>query len=315
MRAVVTGAAGFIGSTLTDRLLADGHHVLGIDCFTDYYEPARKRANLASARSHQTFELAEVDLCTRVDLLGLLQGVEVVFHQAAQAGVRSSWSDHFEDYTSHNILATQRILDAARQAGVRRFVHASSSSVYGPAERYPTTESDILNPSTPYGVTKLAAEQLCSVYASQWSLPTVALRYFTVYGPRQRPDMATHRMIDAALAGKPFPLHGDGHQRRDFTFVDDAVEACVRAATADVKPGTTLNIAGGTSVEVRELMSIIERLTDMSVTIEQLDPTPGDPRETGGSIELARSLLGWEPQCSLEAGLEAQIAWQRELAL
>jgi nucleoside-diphosphate-sugar epimerase len=310
MRAVVTGAAGFIGSTLTDTLLADGHDVVGIDCFTPYYEPERKRTNLDAALAHPHFELVNEDLRT-ADLAPMLTGSDVVFHQAGQPGVRLSWSDQFEEYSSNNVLATQRLLDAAHTVGIGRLVYASSSSVYGNAERYPTMESDLPRPQSPYGVTKLAGEHLCNLFAANWGLPTVALRYFTVYGPRQRPDMAFHRAVLASLSGEAFPLYGDGCQRRDFTFVDDAVDACMRAALADVEPGTVLNIAGGTTVELLSVLSIIEGLTGAPIALDRRDPAPGDVYETGGSIERARALLGWEPRVALDAGLAAQVEWHR----
>src|SRR4051794_21169049 len=237
MRALVTGVAGFIGSTLADALLARGDHVLGVDCFTPYYERDTKEANLSGARGCDRFELVEQDLRT-CDIDGMLDGIDVVFHQAGQPGVRLSWSDGFADYTSLNVLATQRLLEAAKRVGGTKIVYASSSSVYGNAAAYPTTENDLPRPHSPYGVTKLAAEHLCNLYASNWKLPTVSLRYFTVYGPRQRPDMATHRLLAATLSGTPFPLYGDGSAVRDFTYVDDAVAANLAAAEHDCEPGT-----------------------------------------------------------------------------
>src|SRR3954447_5448772 len=219
MRALVTGAAGFIGSSLVDALLVRGDSVRGIDCFTPYYGRADKEANLAGALQHHEFELVEADLRTCA-IEPLLEGVDVVFHQAAQAGVRLSWADGFADYDGHNILATQRLLEAVKAAGVQRLVYASSSSVYGNAPAYPTNEDDLPRPHSPYGVTKLAAEHLCNLYAANWGVPTVSLRYFTVYGPRQRPDMAMHRLVESALNHTPFPLYGDGSQVRDFTFVE-----------------------------------------------------------------------------------------------
>src|SRR3954452_20962667 len=241
MRALVTGAAGFVGSTLVDTLLARGDHVVGLDCFTPYYDRAAKEANLALARDSKRFEFVEADLRT-ADVDALLDGAEVVFHQAAQAGVRLSWSEGFADYSSHNILATQRLLEAAKRTRPR-VVYASSSSVYGNAASYPTNEGDIPRPHSPYGVTKLAGEHLCNLYADNWGVATMSLRYFTVYGPRQRPDMAIHRLLRAALDGGPFPLYGDGSAEREFTFVDDIVAANLLAADADCPPGTVVNVA------------------------------------------------------------------------
>jgi len=310
MRTIVTGAAGFIGSTLSDALLAAGHQVLGIDCITPYYSPRLKRSNLSHALEHPKFELLEADLRT-AELKPVFDGIDVVFHQAAQPGVRMSWSEHFEEYSSNNVLATQRLLEAAQESQITRLVYASSSSVYGNAEHYPTVETDRPMPYNPYGVTKLAAEHLCNLYASNWSVPTISLRYFTVFGPRQRPDMAFHRLVRAALVGGRFPLYGDGRQRRDFTFVSDVVDANIRAAQADVAPGTVLNIAGGNTIELRTAVSIVEKLTGTAMQIDQKMAEPGDVQETGGSIDRARAVLGWEPTTTVESGLAAQVAFQR----
>jgi nucleoside-diphosphate-sugar epimerase len=310
MRALVTGAAGFIGSTLSDTLLADGHEVLGVDCFTPYYDRASKDANLAVARSHTRFAFVEADLRT-ADLAPLLDRIDVVFHQAAQAGVRHSWSDGFGDYDTHNVLATQRLLEAAKHAKTRRFVYASSSSVYGNAARYPTVETDLPRPHSPYGVTKLAAEHLCNLYAANWDVPTVSLRYFTVYGPRQRPDMAIHRLIEAALRGEPFPMYGDGSAVRDFTFVGDAVAANVAAATASCPPGTVVNIAGGSSIAMKELIGLTEELADAPIALDPRPVEAGDVERTGGSIEKAADLLDWKPVTDVATGVERQLAWHR----
>src|SRR5580765_8394535 len=221
--ALVTGAAGFIGSHLVERLLAAGHTVTGVDCFTDYYDPALKRGNLARALAHDRFRLLELDL-GRDDLVAL-PDVSVVFHQAAQAGVRASWGREFAAYVHHNVLATQRLLERYRDAGLERFVYASSSSVYGDAERFPTSETLLPRPFSPYGVTKLAGEHLTLLYGRNFGLPVVSLRYFTVYGPRQRPDMAFHKFCRALLQGEPIPVFGDGRQSRAFTYIDDAIEA------------------------------------------------------------------------------------------
>ena len=225
---LVTGSAGFIGSHTTERLLDDGHRVRGVDCFTDNYDPALKRANVSLVAGRPGFEFVETDLVT-VDPVELLDGVDHVLHLAGQPGVRDSWSDGFDVYLQRNITATQRLLEAARGTDLVRFAAASSSSVYGNAESYPTTEAALPAPVSPYGVTKLAAEQLCSLYASNFGVPTVSLRYFTVYGPRQRTDMALRRMIDLTLAGQPFVLYGDGSVARSFTYVADVVEANLAA--------------------------------------------------------------------------------------
>ena len=247
---LVTGAAGFVGSHLVEALLAEGRDVVGVDAFTPYYDRATKEANLRDAREDDRFRFVEADL-RDADLAALLDGAEVVYHQAAQPGVRLSWSDGFATYDSCNVLATQRLLESALQAGVARFVYASSSSVYGNADRYPVEEADLPKPHSPYGVTKLAAEHLCGLYAANHGLPTVALRYFTVYGPRQRPDMAFHRLIESALDQQRFPLYGDGSHVRDFTFVGDVVRANVLAGRTDVPAGTVVNICAGGSTAMR----------------------------------------------------------------
>ena len=231
MRCLVTGAAGFIGSSLCDRLLADGHEVRGVDCFLDYYPRAMKEKNLVSARADPRFDFCEASLVD-ADLRSLCDGVAWIFHQAAQAGVRSSWGRDFQVYSENNIYATQRLLEVARDTGVARFVYASSSAVYGDTPVRPMREDARPEPVSPYGVTKLAAEHLCWLYWKNYGLETVALRYFTVYGPRQRPDMAFHRFLKAARRGEDVVLYGDGEQSRDFTFVSDAVEANVAAAGA-----------------------------------------------------------------------------------
>jgi UDP-glucuronate 4-epimerase len=309
-RALVTGAAGFIGSNLVEELSRAGWTVTGVDCVTPYYEVGQKRANLAALDGLPGFSFVEADLRT-VALEPLLAGVDVVFHQAGQPGVRASWDD-FPSYVDHNVFVTQRLLEAARGVPLQRFVYASSSSVYGDALRYPTLETMLPCPQSPYGVTKLAAEHLCGVYARNFAVPTVALRYFTVYGPRQRPDMAMHRLVKAALGGTGFPLYGDGTQVRDFTFVGDVVEANVRAALAAIPPGTVLNIAGGGSSTLTEIIGLVERFTGRRVTLNREGTQRGDVVRTGGDISAAKRLLGWSPQTSVETGLQRQVAWHME---
>lgn len=310
MQALVTGAAGFIGSTLVDRLLAEGHRVRGVDCFVPFYPETAKRVNLADAFGRPGFELVEADL-RDADLSPVLDGVDTVFHLAAQAGVRPSWSDRFGDYLSINALATQRLLEAARGRPQARLVYASSSSVYGEAARYPTSEQDLPAPHSPYGVTKLAGEHLCSLYAANHGVDALSLRYFTVYGPRQRPDMALHRLVEHALAGTPFPLYGSGAQQRELTFVDDVVRATIAAGTADLAPGTVLNIAGGAEASLTEVVDLVAAAIGRPVLLDRQDPAAGDVSRTRGATEQARSLLAWEPQVSLRDGVAAQVAWHR----
>ena len=308
MRALVTGGAGFVGSHLVDALLARGDHVVAVDCFTPYYDRARKEANLAGARQASHFTLVKSDL--RVgELEPLLADVDVVFHLAAQPGVRTSWADGFPEYVAHNIVATQRLLEAVRRAApATRVVYASSSSVYGNALRYPTYEDDPLQPYSPYGVTKLAGEHLCAAYAANWNLRTISLRYFTVYGPRQRPDMAIHRLCDAAFSGAPFTRYGDGTQVREFTYVGDVVAANLLAADADVASATCINVAGGSEISLSDLIALVEQCAGRSITVDAKPAQQGDARRNAGAIDRARELLGWSPTVSLEAGIRMQLA-------
>jgi len=307
MRALVTGAAGFVGSSISAELLASGWDVRGVDALSDYYDPALKRENLERLAPGLELTIGELQ---HLDLPSLLDGVDVVFHQAGQPGVRSSWGTEFGVYLEANVAATQALLEAVRRAPhVERVVYASSSSVYGDAERFPTSELDRPAPISPYGVTKLAAEHLCSLYASQFGLPTVSLRYFTVFGPRQRPDMAFTRFLTAAAKGDPVTVFGTGEQVRDFTFVDDVVAANVLAATTDIKPGTVLNIAGGTNVSVNEVLEEIGSLAGSSVAVRRLDRSDGDVARTGGDASRAREVLGWEPRVGIAEGLARQWEW------
>ena len=310
MRALVTGAAGFIGSRLTARLLDDGNEVAGVDAFTPYYDPADKRWNLEPLLQRDGFTFTEADL--RDESLDLRPMVEVdaVFHLAAQPGVRASWGASFADYVGHNVLATQRLLEACRAAETPRFVMSSSSSVYGEAERHPTPEDLTPRPVSPYGVTKLAAEALLTAYAANFGLSGVALRYFTVYGPGQRPDMAFHRFIRAALNGGSIEVFGDGEQTRDVTFVDDAVDATIAAAGTPEATGP-LNVGGGSQVALNEVLAAIERITGSELRIERREAAPGDVRHTSAELGRARRLLGYDPQVGLEDGLRQEVDWMR----
>ncbi len=310
MQALVTGVAGFIGSTLAGQLLRDGWSVRGIDAFTDYYEPDRKRSNVADLNGTRAFELVEADL-TKVALEPLLEDVTVVFHQAAQPGVRLSWAEGFNEYVRANIEVTQRLLEAVRRRPVERFVYASSSSVYGEAANWPTAEEDATRPFSPYGVTKLAGEHLCRAYAANFEVPTVSLRYFTVYGPRQRPDMATYRLIECSRHQRRFPLFGDGGQIRDFTYVEDVVAANVLAATQDVPSGSVFNVAGGGSTRLIELVSLVGELVGHEVPIDWQPAEPGDVSRTGGDAGLAQAILGWVPRVGLGDGLARQVEWHQ----
>ena len=307
-RAVVTGAAGFVGSTLSERLVAEGFDVVGIDCFTDYYPLEIKRSNVADLVTSSRFRLVDRSLNDGVD--DLLPGADVVFHQAGQPGVRPSWGRSFSAYTRDNINATQALLESvARVTPTAKIVYASSSSVYGDADRYPTEESDLPRPLSPYGVTKLAAEHLMSLYARNFGLNTVSLRYFTVYGPRQRPDMAFTRFIGRALSDSPVELFGDGTQIRDFTFVDDIVNANMAAATQTVEPGAVLNVSGGSHVSINEVLTTLGAILGQEIRVTRRDRATGDVRRTGGSTALAKSTISWQAQTTLKRGLAAQVDW------
>ena len=313
MHILVTGSAGFIGSHTVERLLRDGHRVRGVDCFTDNYEPSLKRANAALVADHPDHELIEADLVT-ADAAALLDGVDAVLHLAGQPGVRDSWADGFETYVERNIVATQRLLEAAKGSGISRFAAASSSSVYGDAETYPTTEAALPRPVSPYGVTKLAAEHMCTLYATNFDVPTVSLRYFTVYGPRQRTDMALRRMIDMTLAGEPFPLYGDGTVSRSFTYVDDVVEANLAALFHEAPPGTAVNIANESTASMADLIDMVGAAVGEPVRLERFEAAAGDARRTGGSSALAHDVLGWSPSTSLRDGIDQMVAWCRQSA-
>lgn len=310
MRSVITGVAGFVGSTLCDRLLQLGHEVVGIDCFTEYYSRAIKERNILKARSHPKFSMVEANLLT-ADLPKLLDGASWVFHQAAQAGVRRSWGSYFETYTNCNVLATQRLLEHCRGVkSIERIVYASSSSVYGNAESYPTREDLTPRPVSPYGVTKLAAEHLACLYASEFGLPTVSLRYFTVYGPRQRPDMAFNRFVSDALRGKELTVFGDGEQSRDFTFIDDIVTANILAAGKG-EPGGVYNLGGGTQATVNQVLEIIRRNLG-EVKVRYLERQAGDARHTSADTTRAREVLGFRPTVGLAEGIGREIEWLKE---
>ena len=309
MTTVVTGCAGFIGSHLAGACLDAGEDVIGIDVLTDYYDVSQKRANLAPLLERESFEFHQVDLADGFDAFA--ERADVVYHQAGQPGVRDSWRENFALYLERNVLATQLLLEACLTHGVGRVVFASSSSVYGNAAAYPVDESMRVQPYSPYGVTKLAAEHLCSLYAANFGLSVVSLRYFTVYGPRQRPDMAIHRLCEAALHGGTFPLFGDGRQRRDFTFVGDVVRANLLAGTADVPPGLVVNVAGGSDCSMNELIAAVEELAGRPILIDRHDHERGDVGRTGGATAAAEHELGWAPETSLRDGLARQLTWHR----
>lgn len=311
-RVLVTGAAGFIGSHLCESLLRRGCQVRGLDAFTAFYDPLRKRANLEGLLDDRDFELISADLLT-TGLPEVLDGVDAVAHLAGEPGVSTSWGLDFSRYLNRNVLATQRLLEAVSAVEIQRFVYASSSSVYG-------VETDALRargeprPASPYGVSKLAAETLVGAYAQTRGVPAVSLRYFSVFGPRQRPDMAAHRFIESLLDRRPLRLFGDGRQVRDFTFVEDVVDATVSALFADLPPAAVLDVASGRPIAVSTL---IDELRDLvgngAVELELCDERPGDVPRTEGQILTARDYLDWSPRTSLRSGLIRQLSWHRSL--
>lgn len=308
---LVTGVAGFIGSHLAEALLTRGYRVIGVDAFTDFYPRTTKEMNLQRLRQHPAFLLHELDL-SKDDFAPLMHGVNYVFHLAAQAGVRSSWGNEFAAYTQYNVLATQRLLEAALHSGVQRVVYASSSSVYGNAVVQPVQEDSPTHPISPYGVTKLAAEHLCTLYAHEHGLSTVSLRYFTVYGPRQRPDMAFHKFIRSLLFEQPIFIYGNGQQSRDFTYVDDIVAANIAAMHAG-NSGSVYNIGGGTRITVQEVLQLLASITGKPADIVYQERQHGDAIHTAADTSAAQSDLGFRPMTTLEQGLQHQVEWMRQL--
>ena len=309
---VVTGAAGFIGSHLCERLLQEGHSVIGVDAFTEYYPRAVKEMNLSSPQKHARFRFMELDLA-RADLAPVVAEADFIFHQAGQPGVRASWGKEFGLYLDHNIRATQQLLESVKDSRrLRRLVFASSSSVYGQTEDLPLREESLPRPYSPYGVTKLAAEHLCSLYYTNHGVPTVSLRYFTVYGPRQRPDMGFFRFIQAALDDRPIAVYGDGEQTRDFTYVDDIVEANW-LALGQPAVGQIFNIGGGSRSSLNQVLASLEDILAKSIRRERRPSQPGDVRHTWADLSRARSLLGFSPRVSLREGLSRQVEWLRKV--
>jgi UDP-glucose 4-epimerase len=312
MRALVTGCAGFIGSHLTESLLEDGLEVVGVDCFNDNYGRAAKLRNLERARDWDGFDFIPVDL-SRGEVADIVEDCDVVYHLAAEPGVRASWGQRFDHYLRNNVLATQHLLEALSGDESKRLVYASSSSIYGQAEALPTQEDVRPQPHSPYGTTKLAAEHLCSLYFANHGVQTVSLRYFTVFGPRQRPDMAFHIFSAAALHGQPITVFGDGRQTRDFTYVSDVVAATRAAADAPAAPGQAYNVGGGVRVSLAEAIELIEGFAGRPLDVQHLDNQDGDVRDTGADTTRARADLGFAPSTPFAEGLEAEFAWLADL--
>ncbi|MEC7899252.1 MAG: NAD-dependent epimerase/dehydratase family protein [Actinomycetota bacterium] len=311
MKDLVTGAAGFIGSSLIDSLLGKGRNVVGVDDFSRNYDPKQKRENIKEALQNVNFEMRSANLL-EPGSLEMLNEVDTVYHLAGQPGVQTSWGSGFETHLERNVLATQILLERCLENNVRRVVIASSSSVYGPTNRE-SKETDLPHPVSPYGVSKLAAEHLASVYAER-GLDVISLRLFTVYGPRQRPDMSIHRMFNSALKGEPFPLWGEGKQRRSFTFVDDIVEVFQLAGSVREARSRVLNAGGAEPVELLDLIKTVEELVGCPITLQQLQKRPGDPDLTCASKDLVTEELGWKPKTPLEIGLRSQLQWHNSIS-
>ena len=310
---IVTGVGGFIGSHLAETLLNQGDKVIGIDEFNDYYNPTLKRQNISQFQDHPGFQLIENDIQS-LNCSELLVDVDIVYHQAAQAGVRASWGGGFRDYTERNINATQIILEAAINApNLKRLVYASTSSVYGNAETFPTPETVCPQPVSPYGITKLAAERLGKLYHQNFGVPCVYLRYFTVYGPRQRPDMAFHKFFKWILQDQPISIYGDGQQTRDFTFISDAVAANLLAAIVPLAVGEVFNIGGGSRVVLAEVINIMEGIVGRPIKKNFVEKARGDARHTSADVSKAKTILGYQPQVSLAEGLKREWEWIRSL--
>ncbi|WP_017654723.1 NAD-dependent epimerase/dehydratase family protein [Fortiea contorta] len=312
-KVIVTGAAGFIGSHIVESLLQQELEVIGIDEFNDYYNPLLKRKNVAHLINSPNFKLIEGNI-QLLDWQKLLEDVDVVYHQAAQAGVRASWGQSFYAYTERNLNATQVLLEAAKNAKtLKRLVFASTSSVYGDAETLPTHEGICPLPVSPYGITKLAAERLCGLYHNNFGVPVVSLRYFTVYGPRQRPDMAFHKFFKAILQDEAIPIYGDGQQTRDFTFISDAVAANLAAATVPAAVGEIFNIGGGSRVVLTQVLDTMAEIVGQPIKKHYVEKAIGDARHTAADVSKAKKILGYQPQVSLRDGLTQEWRWVKSL--
>ena len=310
---IVTGVAGFIGSHLAEALLKQGAKVTGIDQFNDYYDQQLKQDNVANLKQYARFNLIKANI-QELDWLELLQSVDVVYHQAAQAGVRSSWGKDFYHYTERNINATQVILEGAKQVqSLRRIVYASSSSIYGDAITMPTPETLCPQPVSPYGITKLGGERLCWLYEKNFGVPVTALRYFTVYGPRQRPDMAFHKFFKAAIKGESISIYGDGKQTRDYTYVSDAIAANLAAGEVPDAIGEAFNIGGGSRVSLIELLDIMEQVIGYPIAKNYVAQAVGDARHTSADVTKAHKILNYTPQVSLPQGLAQEWNWIQSL--
>jgi UDP-glucose 4-epimerase len=307
VKSFVTGVAGFIGSHLAEKLLAAGHDVIGIDNFLDNYPRPFKEKNLSEVTVHRNFTFIRDDLL-QCDLKSLLRDVSYVFHLAGQPGVRSSWGKEFARYTDNNIRSTQLLLEAAKELKLTKFVYASTSSVYGDTDDLPMREEGGTRPISPYGATKLAAEHLCHLYWKAFGVPTVSLRFFTVYGPRQRPDMFFHIFMRALLRGDEVPLYDDGEQTRDFTFCADIVDGALAAAFYPGQ-GEVFNLGGGSQVSILNAIALVETMSGRKANLKRFDRQKGDVRHTKARLDRAKSKLGYLPKVGLEEGLTKEWNW------
>ena len=310
MKILVTGAAGFIGSHLAERLLKEGYAVRGVDSFLDYYPRRIKEHNVRGLNGKKGFEFIEGDILD-LDLVKLLGGVDAVFHQAAIAGVRSSWGAGFDEYVRNNILGTQLLLEACRDGELKRFVYASSSSVYGDCDELPIKETSPVRPVSPYGVTKLSGEQLAYLYYKGYGVPVVSLRYFTVYGPRQRPDMAFHKFLTAVITGGEIEVYGTGEQTRDFTYIVDAVEANLSAFSDGVN-GEAYNVGGGSRIKLIECIRLIEEISGKKANLRFTDPQRGDAKHTYADVSKAKKDFGYSPVFGIREGLTEHYNWLKK---
>ena len=309
MKALVTGCAGFIGSSITDYLLKNGYQVVGIDCFTDYYSRSIKESNISNAINNEKFTFIEKNLLEIDDY----PDVDYIFHQAAQAGVRASWGQNFDIYLENNIKATQKLLEYYKDKKIDKFVYASSSSVYGDIDDLPMHETSYLRPHSPYGVTKLAAENLCVLYHKNYAVPTISLRYFTVYGPRQRPDMGINKFVSSVLDNKEITIYGDGTQTRDFTYIDDVVQANIHAAKSDAN-GEIFNVGGGNTISVIDLIRLIEKNTGELANIRYIEKQKGDVRDTLADVTKIRNIFNWSAKTDIKTGIKRYIEWYKNNA-
>ncbi len=310
MKVLVTGVAGFIGSSLSEKLLDEGFQVIGVDSFFDYYPRKIKERNLSNSLNHSNFEFIEEDIL-EIEWNNILNNVEGIFHQAAIAGVRASWGQKFDQYVHNNILGTQRLLEACKDKSLKKVVCASSSSVYGDTDELPIKETSPTNPVSPYGVTKLSAEHLAALYYKGYGVPTVSLRYFTVYGPRQRPDMAFHKFISAVMKGGQIEIYGNGEQTRDFTYIDDAVQANIQAFKDGVA-GEVYNIGGGSRIKLIDAINIIEEIVGNKANLIYTEPQRGDARHTFSDVSKAVADFGYSPKTDVKFGLKKHYEWLKK---